>query len=269
MNAHVERKCSLVSDSPLYSRLAGQTLKGKVAIITGAAGGIGSSIAEHFAAAEASVMIADIAAEGAARVAERICAEGGSAASTAVDITDSASAKAMVAATVARFGEPDILVHAAAMDAPRGIAWELDDEHWRTIIDTNLSGAFWCAKAVIPGMIARRQGRIIFISSVSAKVGQLDTTVAYNASKAGLIGLTIGLAKQLEQHNVLVNAVAPGSTGTGEPMNEREIAEEAALYPLPIVGPAPIAHACLYLAQDSGSWTSGTFLNVSGGRLHG
>jgi NAD(P)-dependent dehydrogenase (short-subunit alcohol dehydrogenase family) len=254
---------------PIQSRLASQTLEGKVALVTGAAGGIGSCIAEHFAAAGAAVMVADIREAAAASVATAICAEGGRASSVHVDITSSVSAAAMVEATVATFGDLDILVHAAAIDAPRGTAWELPDDHWRTIIDTDLTGAFWCAKAAIPRMIAKHAGRIIFISSVSAKIGHLDTSVAYNTAKSGLIGLTIGLAKQLEQHNVLVNAVAPGSTGTGEPMNEREIAEEAALYPLSIVGPAPVAHACLYLAKESGNWTSGTYLNVSGGRLHG
>jgi 3-oxoacyl-[acyl-carrier protein] reductase len=255
--------------TPIQGLLAGNNLNGKVAIVTGAAGGIGSCIAEHFAAAGASVMVADLRAEAGAEVAHRIVAAGGKASSAHVDITQSSSAQAMASATIEAFGNVDVLVHAAAIDAPRGSAWELDDEHWLRIIHTNLTGAFWCAKAVLPHMIARRSGRIIFISSVSARVGALDTSVAYNAAKAGLIGLTIGLAKQVEQHNVLVNAVGPGSTGTGEPMNEREIAEEAALYPLPIVGPAPVAHACLYLAQESGSWTSGIFLNVSGGRLHG
>jgi NAD(P)-dependent dehydrogenase (short-subunit alcohol dehydrogenase family) len=254
---------------PIESLLAGQTLKGKVAIVTGAAGGIGSCIARHFAAAGAAVMVADIRGAEASELSREIEAEGGIAAATPVDITSSSSARAMAETTLAIFGRLDILVHVAGIDAPRGVAWELDDEHWLKIIDADLTGAFWCAKAVLPHMIAQRAGRIIFISSVSAKIAHLDTSVAYNAAKAGIVGLTIGLAKQLERHNVLVNTVAPGTTGTGEPMNEREVVEEAAFYPLPIVGPAPVAHACLYLAQDSGSWTSGTYLNVSGGRLHG
>jgi NAD(P)-dependent dehydrogenase (short-subunit alcohol dehydrogenase family) len=107
------------------------------------------------------------------------------------------------------------------------------------------------------------------ISSISAKIGSTSTSAAYSAAKAGVIGMTIGLAKQLEQHNVLINAIAPGSIGTGEPMNDEEIAFEDANYPLPIVGPDPVARACLYLAGLGGSWSSGTVLNVSGGRLHG
>lgn len=249
--------------------LKGQTLKGKVAIVTGAGGGIGSCVAEHFASAGAAVMLADIRAEQAAEFARKIKRNGGAAEATHVDITSSASARAMVSETIRQFGDVDVMIHAAAIDAPRGIAWELEDEHWNKIIDTDLTGAFWCAKAVIPHFIKKRAGRLVFISSISAKVGHLDTSVAYNAAKSGLIGLTIALAKQLESHGVLVNAVAPGPIGTGEPMTETEVAEDLASHPLPIVGPSPIAHACLYLAQESGSWTSGTFMNVSGGRLHG
>lgn len=255
--------------APIAALLAGQTLKGRTAIVTGSAGGIGSCIARHFAAAGAAVMLADIRGEAAAEVARGIVEQGGIAAATAVDITLPASARAMAQTTLDRFGAIDVLVHAAGIDAPRGVAWEAEDEHWTRIVDADLNGAFWCAKAVLPHMIGKRAGRIIFISSVSAKIGHLDTSVAYNAAKAGVVGLTIGLAKQLERHNVLVNAVAPGTTGTGEPMNAREIAEEAALYPLPVGGPEPVAHACLYLAQESGNWVSGSYLNVSGGRLHG
>jgi NAD(P)-dependent dehydrogenase (short-subunit alcohol dehydrogenase family) len=244
-------------------------LDGKVVIVTGAAGGIGSCIARHFAAAGAKLVIADIRTEPLRLVADALRADGATVETVSVDIADPNSARAMAAEAHGLFGPIDVLVHAAAIDAPRGLAWELDDAHWRTIIDVDLSGAFWCCKAVIPGMTARRQGRIIMISSVSAKIGSPDTSAAYNAAKAGIIGLSIGLAKQLEPHNVLVNAVAPGSIGTGEPMTAEEVAYEAAHFPLPIVGPDPVARACLYLAGDGGSWSSGSVLNVSGGRLHG
>jgi NAD(P)-dependent dehydrogenase (short-subunit alcohol dehydrogenase family) len=94
--------------------------------------------------------------------------------------------------------------------------------------------------------------------------------VAYNAAKAGLNGLAVGLAKQLEPHGILVNTVAPGPTGsTGEPMSEAQKAAEKELYPLGLGGPEPVAQACLYLAGPGGSWVSGTVLNVSGGRWHG
>lgn len=244
-------------------------IKDKTVIVTGVAGGIGGCVARHFAAAGARVMAVDIRADALRATIDEIRAGGGVIEATALDITDPVAVRAMAAKTKELFGPIDVLVHAAAIDAPRGLAWECDNSHWQQIIDVDLNGAFWCAKAVIPDMIERRQGRVILISSVSAKIGSTSTSAAYNAAKAGIVGMVIGLAKQLEQHNVLVNAVAPGSIGTGEPMNAEEIAYEAANYPIPIVGPDPVARACLYLAGSGGSWTSGSVLNVSGGRLHG
>ena len=241
-------------------------LAGKVAIVTGAAGGIGSCIARAFANAGARLILADINVGGASVLAERLP----EARAVRVDITDPDSARAMAAEAVAAFGAIDILVSCAGIDAPRGCAWELPDAHWRRVIDADLSGSWWCAKACIPQMIARRSGRIIFIGSVASRRGNRVTTVAYNAAKAGLNGLAFGLAKQLEPHGILVNTIAPGPTGnTGEPMTEDEFAAEAGLYPLPLGGPEPVAHACLYLAGPSGDWISGTVLNVSGGRWHG
>jgi len=248
----------------------GARLDDQVAIVTGAAGGIGKCIARHFAAAGATLLLADIKAEEAAVRAREIAAGGGRAASTRVDITDPDSARAMAGVAVRDFGRIDVLVACAGIDAPRGDAWSLDDAHWRKVIDTDLSGAWWCARAVIPPMIAARSGRIVFIGSVAGRRGSLGTSVAYNAAKAGIAGLTFGLAKQLEPHGILVNAVAPGPTGnTGEPMTEEEKAREAAIYPLGLGGPEPVAHACLYLAGQGGNWVSGTVLNVSGGRWQG
>jgi NAD(P)-dependent dehydrogenase (short-subunit alcohol dehydrogenase family) len=246
-----------------------EDLRDKVALVTGAAQGIGRCIAEMFARDHASVMLADIQEQRVADIAAGLRAEDRTADSIAVDITDPNSTRSMVSATLKRFGRIDVLVNDAAIDAPRGRAWELDEAHWTRIIDTDLSGAWWCARSVIPHMISRRTGRIIFISSIAARKGSHSMSVAYNAAKAGLIGLTIGLAAQLEQYGILVNAIAPGSTGTGEPMTPEEIAADRDRYPLLIVGPEPVAHACLYLARHSGDWVSGTVLNVSGGRWHG
>jgi NAD(P)-dependent dehydrogenase (short-subunit alcohol dehydrogenase family) len=214
-------------------------------------------------------MLADIREDAARAVADDIARGGGIACAHPVDISDPASPRALAAATLAAFGAIDVLVHAAAIDAPRGVAWECDDAHWLRIIDVDLSGAFWCAKAVIPQMIAQKRGRIILISSIASRSGSHNTSVAYNAAKGGINGLTIGLAAQLEERGILVNAIAPGSIGTGEPMTPEEILEDETNYPIRIVGPDPVAHACLYLAGESGNWVSGTILNVSGGRWHG
>ena len=118
-------------------------------------------------------------------------------------------------------------------------------------------------------MAARKAGRIIFLSSIASWRASLTTAVAYNAAKAGINGLTIGLAKQVEPYGILVNAVAPGPTGTGEPMTAAELEADRKLYPIPIAGAQPIADACLYLAGPGGAWISGITLNVSGGRWHG
>jgi NAD(P)-dependent dehydrogenase (short-subunit alcohol dehydrogenase family) len=246
-----------------------QSFQGKVAIVTGAAGGIGGCIARYFASAGASVMLADIRAEPARELADEIAMNGGIASAHPVDIANPGSARGLAEATLAAFGAIDILVHAAAIDAPRGVAWECDDEHWRRIIEVDLSGAFWCAKAVIPQMIKQASGRIILISSVASRSASHGTSVADNAAKGGINGLTIALAAQLEEKGILVNAIAPGPIGTGEPMTPDEILYEETHYALKIVGPDPVAHACLYLAGESGNWVSGTVLNVSGGRLRG
>jgi NAD(P)-dependent dehydrogenase (short-subunit alcohol dehydrogenase family) len=173
-------------------------LEGKAAIVTGAAGGIGRCVAAFFAAAGASVMLADIRKDEARAVAADFAAEGARATAVEVDITDPESARRMVQGTIAAFGAVDVLVSCAGIDAPRGRAWELDDDHWRQIVDADLSGTWWCAKSVIPHMIERRSGRIIFIGSVASRRGNGESSAAYNAAKAGLNGLCFGLARQLE-----------------------------------------------------------------------
>jgi NAD(P)-dependent dehydrogenase (short-subunit alcohol dehydrogenase family) len=244
-------------------------LEGQVAIVTGAAQGIGKCIAESLAEDGASVVLADIQHPKASEVAESIRVRGLEADATAVDVREPGSAEAMVEFALRRFGKVDLLVNDAGLDAPPGPAWEISEDHWRQIIDTNLSGAWWCSRAVLPHMKERTSGRIIFISSGSARIGEHDISVAYNASKAGLIGLTVGLSVHLEPFGILVNAVAPGPTGTGQPMTERQRVAYAEQFPLGLGGPEPIANACLYLARGSGDWISGAVLNVSGGWVRG
>ncbi len=247
----------------------GELLGGQVAIVTGAAQGIGRRVAERLAGAGAAVVLADqnreLASKGAVELRER----GLRAESTWVDIANPANVASMVDDVARRLGRVDALVNAAGLDAPPGLAWEVTVEDWRRVIDVDLSGSWWCAREVLPHMIKRGRGRIVFISSIAARRGSLHTSVAYNAAKAGLLGLTVGLAAQVEQFGVLVNAITPGPTGTGTPMSEQKAADDRARFPLPILGPTPVADACLYLLGPSGDWVSGTVLNVSGGRWHG
>ncbi|CAN7635122.1 SDR family NAD(P)-dependent oxidoreductase [Brucella pseudogrignonensis] len=242
---------------------------GKIAVVTGGAGGIGSCIARLFASRGATVVVADKRIEEARLVAQSITQADGMARACFVDISVLKSVEDLMAEAVGWFGRIDLLVHTAAIDAPRGLAWEIDEDHWRTVTDVNLSGAWWCCKAALPYMIAARAGRIVLMSSISYRQGSDGVSVAYNAAKAGLVGLTIGLAKQVERYGILVNAIAPGSIGTGQPMTEEELAYDKMNFPLPIVGPGPVADACLYLCGNAGDWISGTVLNVSGGRMHG
>jgi NAD(P)-dependent dehydrogenase (short-subunit alcohol dehydrogenase family) len=244
-------------------------LSGKVAVVTGAAQGIGETIATFLARDGASVLIGDIQEQKAAGVAARLRTEGLRAEATLVDIRSPDSARELVATAIETYGGIDVLVNDAGIDAPPGDPWAIDEAHWRDVIDTDLSGAWWCTKAVLPHMMDRGSGRIIFISSGSARIGQQEISVAYNAAKAGLVGLTVGLAAHLEPHGILVNAIAPGYTGTGTPMTPDEIDEYEASFPLGLGGPGPVAHACLYLARGSGDWVSGSVLNVSGGWWRG
>src|SRR5258708_5491747 len=184
-------------------------LHGKVVIVTGAAGGIGGCIGRFFAACGAAVMLADIRAAEAAALAQSLRREGHRAAAVALDILDPESARGMAAATIEEFGGIDVLISCAGIDAPRGRDWELDDEHWRRVIDPDLSGSWWCGKAVIPHMIERRSGRIIFIGSDVSRRGHPAISAAYPAAKAGPNGLTFRLAKQPEPHGVPGNTRRP------------------------------------------------------------
>ena len=244
-------------------------LDDRVAVVTGAAQGIGEAIARALADAGATVLLADLQDERAGEVAASIGVGPDRASAAFVDVADPESARRLIETCIERHGRVDILVNNAGIDAPPGAAWEIDTDHWQRVIGTNLSGAWWCTSAVLEHMRERGGGRIIFISSGSARIGDAGISVAYNASKAGLIGLTIGLSVHVERFGILVNAIAPGYTGTGEPMSDQERADYDARHPLGIVGPGPIADACVYLSGPGGDWISGAVLNVSGGWWRG
>lgn len=203
-------------------------------------------------------------------VAERLDGGAGRVRAIEVDIADAASATNMADTALEAFGGVDALVNDAAIDAPHGSAHEIDEAHWRRVVDVNLSGPWWCIRALIPHMIERRSGKIVTISSASARFATPGVSPAYHAAKAGLIGLTIALSAELERHGILVNAIAPGATGnTGTAMSDTERAIYQSMFPLGFGGPEPVAHAVRYLLGESGDWVSGAVLNVSGGLVRG
>lgn len=234
-------------------------------IVTGAAQGIGRTVAETLARRPGiALVLADIQSEKVAAVAAGLGAQ-----SVAVDISDPASCRTMVEASVEMLGGVDAVVQVAGLDAPPGTALTTDDDLWRLVVDVDLSGPWWVAKAAADHMADHGGGRIVIISSVSAYVASDTITPAYHAAKSGLHGLVVAMAQQLEDRGILVNAIAPGAIGTGQPMSQEEIDHLEATFPLGIVGPQPVADMVDYLLGPGGDWISGAILNVSGGMHKG
>ena len=245
-------------------------LAGKVAIVTGAAQGVGECIARTLAADGASLLLADIQREKLESVATSLRSHGARVESAVVDISEPEQTDQMTEVATRAFGRIDALVNNAAIDAPPGLAWEIDADHWRRVIEVNLSGAWWCTRSVLPHMMERGTGKIVTISSISARMATPETSPAYSAAKAGLIGMTISLSVQLEPHGILVNAITPGATGTtGNPMPEDQRKLYDVVFPLGLGGAQPISDAVLFLLRSSGDWISGAVLNISGGSIRG
>ncbi|MBE9179557.1 SDR family oxidoreductase [Oculatella sp. LEGE 06141] len=248
-----------------------QSIANQVVIVTGAAQGIGECVARHLARQGATLALADIQGDKVASVQTSLSQTGVNAKSYYVDIADTTVVKAAIASILHDFGRIDALVNVAGLDAPPGLAWEITEDDWRRVIDVDLNGQWWMIQAVLPHMMAQRSGKIVTISSISARRPFPDHTPAYAAAKAGLIGLTNSLATQLEAYGILVNCILPGMIGTGTDINmtQEEKDQYQQTFPLGIVGPEPVASAVSYLLAESGDWISGTAMNVSGGGIRG
>jgi 3-oxoacyl-[acyl-carrier protein] reductase len=244
------------------------TLTGRVALVTGAgsATGLGNAIARSLAAAGARVVLADVDVEGARRNAAAI---GETATAVAMDVT----AEDSVVAAVAAAGPVDILVNNAGITQRKAI-WDLTTEEFDHLLAINLRGSFLCFKAVVAGMMERRWGRLIWISSVAGKQGGgIIGTAHYAASKAGLIGLCQAAARELGPYGITSNAIAPGFilTGIGAqsigPEKEREVDQMiSATAPLRRSGlPDDVAAAALFLASEEASYVTGEVMDVNGG----
>ena len=241
------------------------SLEGKHIVVTGAAQGIGECVARTLAAKAAALYLTDIQADKVAGVAAEL-----GMASGPVDISDRASARAMIADAIECLGHIDCLVNVAGIDAPHMDVLDEDEAHWRRLIDTDLSGPWWVTQAALPHMLARKSGRIVMISSVVGIMGFPGIATSYSAAKAGLIGLTMALSARYEGDGILINAIAPGHIGsTGTPTPEADMRAYLDAHPLGTGGPQPVADAVCYLLDDSGNWISGALMNVSGGLVRG
>ena len=241
-----------------------------VALVTGGAQGIGEAIGRGLAAQGATVALVDIDLDLAESVAADIRHAGGDATAHFVDLADRDSVNSMVETVLQRHGNIHALINNGGLDAQPGLASDIDATHWNTLIDTDLSGQWWCTQAVLPNMKARGYGRIIFMSSSSIYIGGRTISPAYLAAKAGLVGLTVGLASQLEESGILVNCLMPGPTGnTSTPMDPEDVPVYLAEHPLGFGGTQPLVDSVRYLLDSTGDWVSGAIHNVSGGRLRG
>ena len=241
-------------------------LEGKVAIVTGAGGGIGRAIAGRLAEEGVRVAVTDINEVAAARAASEI---GGGAMGIRIDVSDAESVQAGVAKAGAEMGPIDILVNNAGWDKVEPFL-KSDEETWERIIAINLVGPMNCMKAVLPGMVERGTGRIVSISSDAGRVGSSGEAV-YSAAKAGIIGFSKTIAREVARQRINVNVVCPGPTDT--PLlaeigarNPRLTAALERAIPFGRLGePDDIAGAVAFLVSDDASFITGQTVSVSGG----
>lgn len=241
-------------------------LDNRTAVITGAASGIGRATAKAFAQAGARVILADIDEDNGAKAAAELRAAGHVADYVKVDMTDAASIEGFASRIQQRFGTPDVIVNGAGWGRNHPF-WEGTPELWDKMVKLNFVGPMQLAKAFLPGMIERRSGRIVNVSSDAGRVGSLGETV-YSGAKGGLIAFTKSLARELARYQINVNCVCPGPTDTPLMAVVPDKVKEALTKAVPfrrLGKPEEVADAILFFASDRSTYVTGQVLSVSGG----
>ena len=246
------------------------TLTGRIALVTGASQGIGRACALKLAQSGAAVALAARGQEKLQALAAEIVAAGGNAAAFTLDVGDEEQIKSTFKAVIAQFGKIDILVNNAGITRDQ-LVMRMKRADWDAVLNTNLTSAYLCTQQAISSMLKQRWGRIINITSIFGQTGQAGQA-NYSASKAGLIGLTMAIAREVSSRNITCNAVAPGfietamTSGLGDDFKHNAVK----MIPLGRVGtPEEVASAVAFLASEEASYITGHVLNVNGGMLMG
>jgi 3-oxoacyl-[acyl-carrier protein] reductase len=245
-------------------------VEGRVALVTGAAQGIGRAIALNLAQNGAAVAVADIMEDKLDGVVNEITAAGGKAAAFKMNVADEDNVKEAVKEVVAKLGKLEILVNNAGI-ARDQLLMRMKRADWDLVISINLTGVFLCTQAVLPTMLKQRWGRIVNIASIFGQMGQ-GGQANYSASKAGVIGLTMSTAREVASRNITANAIAPGFIETAMTQALSQELRETMFKQIPMGRPGhdiDVANAVRFLASEEANYITGNVIKVNGGMLMG